>query len=293
MSKHLFSGTGVAIATPFTPAGELDMTGMEKLVEHLIKGGVEYLVVLGTTGESATLNKEEKQEVFSKVNAINKGRVRLVAGIGGNDTREVVKALNAFDLAGYEAVLSVSPYYNKPNQEGLFQHYKAVNDASPLPVIMYNVPGRTGMNVSVATTLRIARECKNIIATKEASGNVEQIMQIIAGKPQGFEVISGDDGITLPLIACGAIGVISVVANAYPNEFSNMVRQCLAGDFAGARPMHEKMFPIIQSMFAEGSPSGLKAYLAKLDIAGENFRLPVVSVSEQHRSHIHQLMQTI
>lgn len=293
MSKHLFSGTGVAIATPFTPAGDLDMTGMEKLVEHLIKGGVEYLVVLGTTGESATLNKEEKQEVFSKVNAINKGRVRLVAGIGGNDTREVVKALNAFDLAGYEAILSVSPYYNKPNQEGLFQHYKAVNDASPLPVIMYNVPGRTGMNVSVATTLRIARECKNIIATKEASGNVEQIMQIIAGKPQGFEVISGDDGITLPLIACGAIGVISVVANAYPSEFSNMVRQCLAGDFAGARPMHEKMFPIIQSMFAEGSPSGLKAYLAKLDIAGENFRLPVVSVSEQHRSHIHQLMQTI
>ena len=293
MSKHLFSGTGVAIATPFTPAGDLDMTGMEKLVEHLIKGGVEYMVVLGTTGESATLNKEEKQEVFSKVNAINKGRVRLVAGIGGNDTREVVKALNAFDLAGYEAILSVSPYYNKPNQEGLFQHYKAVNDASPLPVIMYNVPGRTGMNVSVATTLRIARECKNIIATKEASGNVEQIMQIIAGKPQGFEVISGDDGITLPLIACGAIGVISVVANAYPSEFSNMVRQCLAGDFAGARPMHEKMFPIIQSMFAEGSPSGLKAYLAKLDIAGENFRLPVVSVSEQHRSHIHQLMQTI
>ncbi|MEY3946682.1 MAG: hypothetical protein RJB03_1388 [Bacteroidota bacterium] len=293
MSKHLFSGTGVAIATPFTPAGDLDMTGMEKLVEHLIKGGVEYLVVLGTTGESATLNKEEKQEVFSKVNAINKGRVRLVAGIGGNDTREVVKALNAFDLTGYEAVLSVSPYYNKPNQEGLFQHYKAVNDASPLPVIMYNVPGRTGMNVSVATTLRIARECKKIIATKEASGNVEQIMQIIAGKPQGFEVISGDDGITLPLIACGAIGVISVVANAYPSEFSNMVRQCLAGDFAGARPMHEKMFPIIQSMFAEGSPSGLKAYLAKLDIAGENFRLPVVSVSEQHRSHIHQLMQTI
>ena len=293
MSKHLFSGTGVAIATPFTLAGDLDMTGMEKLVEHLIKGGVEYMVVLGTTGESATLNKEEKQEVFSKVNAINKGRVRLVAGIGGNDTREVVKALNAFDLAGYEAILSVSPYYNKPNQEGLFQHYKAVNDASPLPVIMYNVPGRTGMNVSVATTLRIARECKNIIATKEASGNVEQIMQIIAGKPQGFEVISGDDGITLPLIACGAIGVISVVANAYPSEFSNMVRQCLAGDFAGARPMHEKMFPIIQSMFAEGSPSGLKAYLAKLDIAGENFRLPVVSVSEQHRSHIHQLMQTI
>lgn len=158
---------------------------------------------------------------------------------------------------------------------------------------MYNVPSRTGMNVSVGTTLRIARECKNIIATKEASGNMEQIMQIIAGKPDGFEVISGDDGITLPLIACGAIGVISVAANAYPRACSDMVRQCLAGDFAGARPMHEKMLPIIQSMFAEGSPSGLKAYLAKMGIAGENFRLPVVAVSDQHRSHIHQLMNTM
>jgi 4-hydroxy-tetrahydrodipicolinate synthase len=293
MSNHPFSGTGVAIATPFTASGDLDMTGMNKLVDHLIEGGVEYLVVLGTTGESATLNKEEKQQVFSKVNEFNQGRIRLVAGIGGNDTREVVKALQSFDLTGYSAVLSVSPYYNKPNQEGLFQHYKAVNDASPLPVLMYNVPGRTGMNVSVATTLRIARECKNIIATKEASGNMEQIMQIIAGKPDGFEVISGDDGITLPLIACGAIGVISVAANAYPRACSDMVRQCLAGDFAGARYMHEKMLPIVQSMFAEGSPSGLKAYLAKLDIAGEYFRLPVVAVSNQHRNHIHQLMNTI
>ena len=293
MSNHPFSGTGVAIATPFTASGDLDMTGMNKLVDHLIEGGVEYLVVLGTTGESATLNKEEKQQVFSKVNEFNQGRIRLVAGIGGNDTREVVKALQSFDLTGYSAVLSVSPYYNKPNQEGLFQHYKAVNDASPLPVLMYNVPGRTGMNVSVATTLRIAGECKNIIATKEASGNMEQIMQIIAGKPDGFEVISGDDGITLPLIACGAIGVISVAANAYPRACSDMVRQCLAGDFAGARYMHEKMLPIVQSMFAEGSPSGLKAYLAKLDIAGEYFRLPVVAVSNQHRNHIHQLMNTI
>lgn len=292
MQNHPFSGTGVAIATPFTETGELDLNAMQRLVEHLITGGVEYLVVLGTTGESATLDKTEKQQVFSSVNEFCKGRIKLVAGIGGNDTREVVKSLQSFDLTGYEAILSVSPYYNKPNQEGIFQHYKAVNDAAPLPVIMYNVPGRTGMNVSVSTTLRIAAACKNIIATKEASGNVEQIMQIIAGKPEGFEVISGDDGITLPLIACGAIGVISVVANAYPRQFSDMVRQCLAGDFAVARPMHEKMFPIIQSMFAEGSPSGLKAYLAKLGVAGENFRLPVVGVSDQHRKHIHALMAT-
>jgi 4-hydroxy-tetrahydrodipicolinate synthase len=293
MSMHPFAGTGVAIVTPFLENGDIDQSGIEQLVDHLVNGKVDYLVALGTTGENATLNKEEKQLVFTLVNKFNKGRVKLVAGIGGNDTRAVIEAFSSFDLTGYAAILSVSPYYNKPNAEGIFQHYKALSEAAPLPLIMYNVPGRTGMNVSVGTTLRIARECKNIIATKEASGNMEQIMQIIAGKPDGFEVISGDDGITLPLIACGAIGVISVVANAYPRACSDMVRQCLAGDFAGARPMHEKMLPIIQSMFAEGSPSGLKAYLAKLDILGEYFRLPVVAVSMQHRDYIHQLMITI
>jgi 4-hydroxy-tetrahydrodipicolinate synthase len=187
----------------------------------------------------------------------------------------------------------VSPYYNKPNQEGIFQHYKAINDAAPLPVIMYNVPGRTGMNVTAATTLRIAKNCKNIIATKEASGNVEQMMQIISEKPEGFELISGDDGLTLPLIACGAIGVISVVANAYPAPFSSMVKSCLAGNFAEARPIHEKMLPIINSLFAEGSPSGVKAYLAAMNIMEEAFRLPVVGVSDQLKIQIRELMKTI
>lgn len=289
--NHPLAGTGVALVTPFLDNGDIDMPALQKLVDHMANGKVEYLVILGTTGESATLSKDEKQQVFSAVNRFNAGRMKLVAGIGGNDTRGVVDNLKSFDLNGYMAILSVSPYYNKPNQEGLFQHYKAISEASPLPVIMYNVPGRTGMNVSVATTLRLARECKNIIATKEASGNMEQIMQIIAEKPEGFEVISGDDGLTLPLIACGAIGVISVVANAYPQEFSDMVRLCLQGDYAAARPVHQNMLAIIHSLFAEGSPGGIKAYLSEMGIAGNNFRLPVVPVSSSHHELILGLMK--
>jgi 4-hydroxy-tetrahydrodipicolinate synthase len=287
-----FSGTGVAIVTPFQDNGDIDESGLKSLIDHLIDGKVNYLVVLGTTGENATLDKQEKQKVFSLVNTFNANRIKLVAGIGGNNTKSIIADFTSFDLEGYSAILSVSPYYNKPTQEGIYQHYKALNDASPLPIIMYNVPGRTGMNVSAETTLRIAQDCKKIIATKEASGNMEQIMQIIKDKPDGFEVISGDDGITLPLMACGAIGVISVVANAYPKEFSQMVDYCAEGKYSSARPIHEKMLPIIQSMFAEGSPSGVKYYLNKLGIIKENFRLPVVSVSNSHKSRIDQLMNS-
>ena len=293
MTKHPFSGTGVAIVTPFLENGDIDQSGLERLVEHLVNGKVDYLVALGTTGENATLNKEEKQLVFTLVNQFNKGKVKLVAGIGGNDTRAVIEAFSSFDLTGYSAILSVSPYYNKPNAEGIFQHYKALSDAAPLPLIMYNVPGRTGMNVSTATTLRIANACKNIIATKEASGNMEQIMQIIKDKPDGFEVISGDDGITLPIMACGAIGVISVVGNAYPKLVSDMVRSCLDGKFAEARPAHEKMLPLISSMFAEGNPSGIKAYLSELGITKNTFRLPVVGVSDALMQTIQSLMKSV
>jgi 4-hydroxy-tetrahydrodipicolinate synthase len=293
MINHPFSGTGVAIVTPFMQNGDSDKLGLKKLVTHLTNGKVDYLVVLGTTGENATISKEEKQEIFSLVSEYNENKLKLVAGIGGNDTRSILNSFSTFDLTGYSAILSVSPYYNKPNQEGLYQHYKAINDAAPLPVIMYNVPGRTGMNVSAATTLRIARDCKNIIATKEASGNMEQMMQIISDKPDGFELISGDDGLTLPLIACGAIGVISVVANAYPAQFSTMVNHCLEGNFSEARPIHEKMLPIIHSLFAEGSPSGVKAYLSAMGIVEESFRLPVVGVSDTLKNTIHNLMKSI
>lgn len=291
--KHFLSGTGVAIVTPFLENGDLDRDALKKLVEHLVVGGVDYLVALGTTGETATLSKEEKNEVLKLVNTFNNNRVKLVAGIGGNDTRAVISSINDLDLTGYAAILSVSPYYNKPNAEGIFQHYKAIAAASPLPVVMYNVPGRTGMNVNAATTLRIARECTNIIATKEASGNMEQIMQIISEKPDGFEVISGDDGLSLPLIACGAIGVISVVANAYPKAFSEMINQCLSGDFNKARMIHEKMLPIINTLFAEGSPSGIKAYLAEMGIVHETFRLPVVGISAELKAKIKVLLSSI
>ena len=293
MTKHFLSGTGVAIVTPFLENGEIDIAALEKLINHLINGGVNYLVVLGTTGETATISTEEKQRLFQLVNTYSNNRIKLVAGIGGNDTRSVVSSIKELDLSGYCAILSVSPYYNKPNSEGLFQHYKAIDEATPLPVIMYNVPGRTGMNLNTATTLRIARECKNIIATKEASGNMEQIMQIIAEKPEGFEVISGDDGLALPLIACGAIGVISVIANAYPKQYSNMVDLCLAGKFNEARPMHEKMLPIINTLFAEGSPSGVKAYLSQMGIVKETFRLPVVSVGADLKNKITALLNSI
>lgn len=291
--REKFTGTGIAIVTPFHPDGKVDYDSFKKLIEFWIEGKVEYLVVLGTTGESATVHGKEKQEVFSFVAQAVNGRIPLVAGIGGSDTAEVIDGFKKFDLDGYEAILSVSPYYNKPNQEGLFQHYKALDAATPLPIIMYNVPSRTGMNVSADTQLRIARECKNIFATKEASGNFEQINQIIKYKPADFMVISGDDPITLQIIACGAEGLISVVANAYPKDYSEMVRLCLAGDFESAQKLHFKYTDIIASMFVEGSPSGVKAYLSEMGLCQNTFRLPIWKVSDKHHHRIKELMKAV
>ncbi len=289
--REKFTGTGIAIVTPFHEDGKIDWASFGQLIEFWIKGKIEYLVVLGTTGESATVHGIEKQEVFSFVAKQVAGRVPLVAGIGGNDTQEVIEAFKKFDLSGYDAILSVSPYYNKPNQEGIFQHYKALDAATPLPIIMYNVPGRTGMNVTADTQLRIANECKNIFATKEASGNFDQLNQLLKYKPANFMVISGDDPITLPMIALGAEGVISVVGNAYPYEFSEMVRLCLKGDYDKAKLLHFKYTDIIASMFTEGSPSGVKAYLAEMGLCKNTFRLPVVSVSGKHLVKIRELMK--
>jgi len=288
-----FTGTGIAIVTPFNTDGTIDWASYKRLIQFWIEGKVEYLVVLGTTGESATVHGAEKQEVFSFVKNEVAGRVPIVAGIGGNDTNEVVRQFREFDLTGYDAILSVSPYYNKPNQEGIFQHYKALDAATPLPIIMYNVPGRTGMSVSAETTLRIANECPNIFATKEASGNFDLINQLIKNKPEHFMVISGDDPITLQMIAGGAEGLISVVANAYPKEYSDMVRLCLAGKFAEAEKLHSKYLDIIASMFAEGSPSGVKAYLSEMGLCQNTFRLPVWKVSEKHLAKIKELMKAV
>lgn len=288
-----FRGTGVAIITPFSEDGSIDWASFKKLISFLTEGKVDYLVVMGTTGENVTISKEEKHEIFRYVASENAGRLPLVAGIGGNNTAEVLDGLKHTDLAGYQAILSVSPYYNKPNQEGIFQHYKMISEASPLPVIMYNVPGRTGMNVSAETTVRIARNCPNIIATKEASGNFEQIMQIIKNKPDGFEVISGDDGIALPMIAVGSIGVISVVANAYPAKFSDMVRLALGNRYAEAGLLHYKLIDIINSLFEEGSPSGVKAYLSEMGVCGNYVRMPVYPVSEELAGKIKSLMREL
>lgn len=291
--REMFRGTGVAIVTPFTQDGKIDWPSFEKVLNHIIDGKCEYIVVLGTTGESATVHGTEKQEVFSFVNKITAGRVPIVAGIGGNDTHEVIEGFKTFDLTGYDAILSVAPYYSKPNQEGLFQHYKTLDAATPLPIIMYNVPSRTGMNVTGETQVRIANQCKNIFATKEASGDFAQINYIIRNKPADFMVISGDDPITLQMIADGAEGLISVVANAYPKDYAEMVRLCIAGRFNEALPIHLKYIDIIASMFAEGSPSGVKAYLSEMGLCGNYFRLPVWPVSEKHHAKIRELMKGV
>jgi 4-hydroxy-tetrahydrodipicolinate synthase len=291
--REKFTGTGIAIVTPFHTDGKIDWDSYKKLIEFWIAGKVEYLVVLGTTGESATVHGEEKQEVFSFVNKTVAGRLPLVAGIGGYDTQEVVTDFKTFDLSGYDAILSVGPYYNRPNQEGLFQHYKTLNKNTPLPIMMYNVPSRTGQNITADTQLRIAKECKNIFATKEASGNFDQIMQIIKYKPIDFMVISGDDAITLPMIALGADGVTSVVANAYPKGFSDMVRLCLNGKFAEARELHYRYTDIINSMFAEGSPGGVKAYLSEMGLCQHTFRQPVWPVSAMQHAKIKELMKDV
>jgi 4-hydroxy-tetrahydrodipicolinate synthase len=288
--REKFTGTGIAIVTPFHANGTIDWDSYKKLIEFWIDGKVEYLVVLGTTGESATVRGDDKQQVFSFVSKSVAGRLPLVAGIGGYDTGDVLNGFKTFNLAGYDAILSVSPYYSKPNQEGLLQHYKALSDDTPLPIMMYNVPGRTGQNMTAETQLRIARECKNVFATKEASGNFDQVMQIIKYKPADFMVISGDDGITLPMIALGAQGVTSVVANVYPRGFSDMVRLCLAGNFTEARDLHYHYTDIINSLFAEGSPSGVKAYLSEMGLCQNTFRQPVWPVSTGLHVKIREMM---
>jgi 4-hydroxy-tetrahydrodipicolinate synthase len=291
--RKKFTGTGIAIVTPFSAEGRIDWESLKTLIEFWITARVEYLVVLGTTGESATIHGAEKQELFSFVSSTVGGRVPLVAGIGGNDTAEVIDGYKQFDLAGYDAILTVGPYYNKPNQEGIFQHYKALSDATPLPIMMYNVPSRTGMNITGETQLRIARECKNVFATKEASGNMEQVNQIIKYKPESFMVISGDDPITLQMIAAGAEGLVSVVANAFPRDYAEMVRLCLAGDFQAAQKIHYRYTDIITSMFAEGSPSGVKAYLSEMSLCQNTFRLPVWKVSDRLQEKIRQLLKEL
>ena len=281
-----FKGLGVAMVTPFNADGSIDYLGLERLTNHLVDGGVNYLVVMGTTGENPTINNEEQQAILQKVIEINARRLPIVFGIGGNSTAAVVERLKSENLEGVDGILCVSPYYNKPSQEGIYQHYKAVSDATPLPVIMYNVPGRTGSLVSAETTLRIA-QLPNIVCTKEASGSLDICLDVIR---EDFGVISGDDNYTMPYIAAGMQGVISVLGNAYPKEFSQMVNYALDGDFKNAKHLHYKLLPLMKAIFMDGNPGGVKYALNKLGICQNEFRLPVVPVNKTTEKSLDEAM---
>ena len=273
-----FRGTGVAMVTPFKTDKSVDFNALDKLTEHLITGGVDYLVVQGTTGESATLTKSEKQEVLSAVVAKNNGRLPIVWGHGGNNTQALIDGFKEFDLSGVDAVLAASPYYNKPTQAGIIAHYQAYADASLVPVILYNVPGRTSSNMLPETTLELA-EHPNIIAVKEASGNLDQVGQIIKNKPSKFLVLSGDDPLIIPHMALGGDGIISVVANAFPQEFSSIAKSCFTGDYNEACKMHYALVNLIHMLFMEGNPGGVKAVCQYLGLMENELRLPLVPIS--------------
>lgn len=283
-------GLGVAMITPFKKDQSVDVPALKKLTEHLIDGGVDYLVVMGTTGESVTLDKEEKKLVLDTVMSTNAGRKPIVLGIGGNNTKDICNQLSRQDSTGISAILSVTPYYNKPTQNGLFEHYKALSEHSKLPIILYNVPGRTGVNMLPDTVSRIAFDCRNVIGIKEASGNMEQIMQVINSTPKEFLVISGDDALTLPLISAGADGVISVVGNAFPKEFAQMVHDAMDNKFEEARINHYKLLEIIQLLFVEGNPAGVKEVLSHLDVCENYLRLPLVPVSQMVSERMRRVM---
>ncbi len=290
-SKNSFRGTGVAIVTPFHREGSIDFKSFEKLIEYQIQEGVDYIVFMGTTGESVTLNNDEKAAIQNFGIEIVDKRVPVVIGVGGNNTRQVAYELKEFDYSGVSAILSVSPYYNKPQPKGIYNHYKTIAGESSVPVIMYNVPSRTGSNIDAETILKIAHEVPNIIAVKEASGDLAQCSRIIQNKPKDFLVISGDDALTLPFMAIGGDGVISVIANAFPNQFSNMVRFCLENDYEKARELHYNLFDFIEAIYADGSPSGVKALLEIMELSKNYVRLPLVKVNKAVYNQLNNLYE--
>ena len=285
-----FKGLGVALVTPFSENGNVDYAGLQRLVELQIQGGTDYLVVHGTTGESVTLTKEEKVTTLDFIKEIAANRIPIVLGIGGNNTREVCNELDSTDLSGVSGILSVSPAYNKPTQEGIYQHYKAISQATDREIILYNVPGRTSKNVVAETTVRCAEDFKNIVAVKEASGDLEQVMSILQNRPDGFEVLSGDDALTLAMIGCGADGVISVVGNAFPQVFSKMVHAALDSNMAEARIQHYQLFEMIDWLFVDGNPAGIKEVLKYLNICHNYVRLPLVPVGKQVSDKLYALI---
>lgn len=289
MNSFSLRGLGVALITPFKSNKEIDYDALGVLIERLIEAKTDYIVVLGTTGETPSLFPDEKKKIREYIKSKSSGRIPLVLGIGGNNTMGVIKELKETDLDGFSAILSVVPYYNKPSQEGIYMHYKAVAEASPLPIILYNVPGRTGVNMTAATTLRIAKECPNVIGIKEASGNFSQIQEIIKNKDDDFIVISGDDSITYPLITLGAEGVISVIGNAYPKEFGKMVRLALDGKYSRALPIHLQFTELFNLLFVDGNPAGVKCTLNAMGLIENELRLPLVPTRVSTNEEIHRI----
>ncbi len=293
MARNKFKGLGVALITPFKTDGSIDYDSLQRLVEFQLKGGVDFLCIMGTTAETPCLTHEERSELKRRLVAQVAGRVPLLMGCGGNCTANVVEELKTGDWKGIDGVLSVCPMYNKPSQEGIYQHYAAIAKASPVPVVLYNVPGRTGVNMTAETTLRLARDFKNIVAIKEASGNIAQMEDIIKNKPRDFDVISGDDGLTYPLIALGAVGVISVIANALPAEFSRMVRLALKGEYPQALRIHHKFTELFKLLFVDGNPAGVKAMLHSMGMIENQLRLPLVSTRLTTMEQISRILKDL
>lgn len=293
MNNSKFKGTGVAIITPFRGDGSIDFNSLKDLINHIIENGIDYIVALGTTGEVATMNNDEKSAVVNFVIEVADNRVPIVKGIGGNNTSRIVTSIKSSNFEGVDAILSVSPYYNKPSQKGIYLHYKNISCVSPVPIILYNVPGRTSSNISAETTLQLARDFSNIIAVKEASGNLDQIGTIIKNKPKDFLVLSGDDPLALPMIAMGANGIISVTANAFPFEFAKLINAALKGDFIEARKYHYLLIEIIHSLFTDGNPAGVKAALSIKGIISNHLRLPLTTVSKATYNQLTNLIEAI
>ena len=293
MARNIFKGLGIALVTPFTADGEVDYKAIVRLVEYQIQNGADFLCILATTGETPCLSTEEKENIKKLVVDTNRGRLPILMGCGGNNTHAVVEELKTADWTGIDGVLSVCPYYNKPSQEGLYQHFKAIAEASPLPVVLYNVPGRTGINMKSETTVRLARDCENIVAVKEASGSLEQVDEIIKNKPERFDVISGDDALTVSMVASGAAGSISVIGNALPKEVSRMIRLEFKGEYEAARTIHHRFTELYSLLFVDGNPAGVKALLHEMGFIENVLRLPLVPTRITTLQKMTEILKTL
>lgn len=291
--NNIFRGLGIALITPFTEEGAVDYDALHRLIEYQLTNGADFLCILATTGETPCLISEEKKTIKESIVKQVAGRVPILLGCGGNNTAAVVEELKTGDFQGIDGVLSVCPYYNKPSQEGLYQHFKAIANATKLPVVLYNVPGRTGINLKPETTCRLANDCDNIVAIKEASGSIEQVDEIIKNKLKDFEVISGDDALTFPMIACGAVGVISVIGNALPKEFSRMIRLEFNGEFAAAQKIHHKFTELYSLLFVDGNPAGVKALLSEMGMIKNQLRLPLVPTRVETKQQISAILKSL